>query len=908
MAPSGAGAKSSKWRPTRTHVAFYVVVAVISATFITHASTSLREGSFHQVKLDAIKGHARAAAIFLPGLPVVEEVDPGIMDLSDGSQRDQEETTVYIPGQLPSSKMARDPLPLTRTRPLKEPLGERGREQERERLRELKITSLERELAEARMALRMAANRTLRDRRVRTQNASTAAALHTALRPQMPEVPQGRLPQPRQSPHSRALPTDDDAESRASAASPQSAVSRRPPIQVQRPPSPISRSASPPPTQGKPMESKPCVDSGPWECNEDGCPGKFVSCADMIEQCEWQFGRLFIHPPKQLLPTTRIYELCPSACNVCGKGKHSRTYPLYPASNAVAKQSITDAVEEEEYEEEYEEEQEDEEEEQKGGRGVWGAIWKEEAPTGENKKYKPPTSLQAYMKLVDGTSWQNHTKADEKKCTRYFKVGDRGDMRQTVRPMLKELGICDSANHSSVPSVDVMWTRPWEVIAAFFRAKIFHPGVIVNSLAGLPQQIGQKMSLARLHVGCMTQSGYDPLDPIPRSAPFCRFTQRAFAVRRSSDRVQMKYRRFQQYTQQLDEEVAEAHRIWILKPQGGFNQVGIHMYSLAKEDAASEEGILAWLMQRVPEGTWVLQEYIMNPMTYKGHKFDLRVWAVVTSLDPLRMYLLGTGIPKVSAWAFSKAVRDVKEQCMHLLFPGTSACFSDPRAEVLEPYPTRTDVDSWYGAVQPAGERFWTSVVWPSVEWVLVELMVLARSRVLHIDHALKRKSFRYKRIFFLQPDVVLDNKGSAYLVEVNTNGYMIGNLHKTFFPLAEEQRALLQLVGANGFPQQSKYNSALRAQTKSFCAKTRCTPALEREIWEMVHEDMHCTQTWYRIFPTRGDRKYTAKLKTAPQYRDSFTPLDARMFEWLELKWTPRHTHSQGDVIVHNETRLRAR
>merc|ERR1712087_277325 len=159
---------------------------------------------------------------------------------------------------------------------------------------------------------------------------------------------------------------------------------------------------------------------------------------------------------------------------------------------------------------------------------------------GENKKYKPPKSLEAYRQFVDGTSWQNKTKPDEKGCSRYFKVGERGDMRQTVRPMLKELGVCEAANKSL--TVDVMWTRPWEVIAAFFRSKIFHPGVIVNSLAGLPQQIGQKMSLARLHVGCMTKSGYDPLDVIPRSAHFCRFTQRAFAVRRSTDKVQMAYK------------------------------------------------------------------------------------------------------------------------------------------------------------------------------------------------------------------------------------------------------------------------------------------------------------------------------------------------------------------------------
>ena len=78
------------------------------------------------------------------------------------------------------------------------------------------------------------------------------------------------------------------------------------------------------------------------------------------------------------------------------------------------------------------------------------------------------------------------------------------------------------------------------------------------------------------------------------------------------------------------------------------------MFSLAHSDTASVDATVAWLLQRVPECTWVLQEYLMNPMTYRGHKFDLRIWAIVTSLDPLRVYLLGTGIPKVSQWVYTK--------------------------------------------------------------------------------------------------------------------------------------------------------------------------------------------------------------------------------------------------------------
>ena len=36
---------------------------------------------------------------------------------------------------------------------------------------------------------------------------------------------------------------------------------------------------------------------------------------------------------------------------------------------------------------------------------------------------------------------------------------------------------------------------------------------------------------------------------------------------------------------------------------------------------------------------------------------------------------------------------------------------------------------------------------------------------------------------------MVFDSRGNAYMVEVNTQGYMIGNLHKQFFELYAARR-----------------------------------------------------------------------------------------------------------------------
>eukprot|EP00965_Chrysotila_dentata_P105189 3474074-Pleurochrysis_carterae.AAC.1 len=81
--------------------------------------------------------------------------------------------------------------------------------------------------------------------------------------------------------------------------------------------------------------------------------------------------------------------------------------------------------------------------------------------------------------------------------------------------------------------------------------------------------------------------------------------------------------------------------------------------------------------------------------------------------------------------------------------------------------------------------------------------------------------------------------------------------------------------AAAAAFEQAHKYMKQLKAQTQKFCEKSECTPALEREIWELVHEDMHANQGWYRIFPTREDRPHTRLLKQAPQYAKSLTILD---------------------------------
>ena len=154
----------------------------------------------------------------------------------------------------------------------------------------------------------------------------------------------------------------------------------------------------------------------------------------------------------------------------------------------------------------------------------------------------------------------------------------------------------------------------------------------------------------------------------------------------------------------------------------------------------------------------------------------------------------------------------------------------------------------------------------------------------------------RSEPVAFLQPDVVFDTSGQARLVEVNTNGYMIGNLHKDFFALHDEQRAIMKLMGGSGYPRRSRYRAELERRTRAFCKEHGCAQSFERELHEMVHEDMHASMGWYRIFPSQ---RVANSFLEAKQWAKSITPLDLLMLQWLEKGWWPKHVRDANQSVT---------
>lgn len=93
---------------------------------------------------------------------------------------------------------------------------------------------------------------------------------------------------------------------------------------------------------------------------------------------------------------------------------------------------------------------------------------------------------------------------------------------------------------------------------------------------------------------------------------------------------------------------------FIVKPDGGSQGRGIFL----TKNFEDLENL---------KSTHVAQTYILNPYLIDGKKFDLRIYVLVTSCDPLRMYLFKDGLVRLCTEDFIKPnATNMDDRCMHL--------------------------------------------------------------------------------------------------------------------------------------------------------------------------------------------------------------------------------------------------
>lgn len=109
--------------------------------------------------------------------------------------------------------------------------------------------------------------------------------------------------------------------------------------------------------------------------------------------------------------------------------------------------------------------------------------------------------------------------------------------------------------------------------------------------------------------------------------------------------------------------------IWIMKPTGSAQGKGIFLFTKLNQINEWKKDY-KWSNDTAQAATqaaaYVVQRYIENPQLIGGKKFDLRLYVLVTSYQPLTVYVYRSGFARFSSYRYNTSAKSLGDTFVHL--------------------------------------------------------------------------------------------------------------------------------------------------------------------------------------------------------------------------------------------------
>ncbi|KAL1778848.1 tubulin polyglutamylase TTLL6 [Sigmodon hispidus] len=194
------------------------------------------------------------------------------------------------------------------------------------------------------------------------------------------------------------------------------------------------------------------------------------------------------------------------------------------------------------------------------------------------------------------------------------------------------------------------------------------------------------------------------------------------------------------------------NKTYICKPDSGCQGRGIFITRTVKEIKPGED--------------MICQLYISKPFIIDGFKFDLRVYVLVTSCDPLRVFVYNEGLARFATTSYSHPCTDnLDEICMHLtnysINKHSSNFIQDAHSGSKRKLSTFNSYMKTHG--------YDVEQIWRAIEDVIIKTLISAHPVIKHNYHTCFPSHTINSACFeILGFDILLDRKLKPWLLEVN--------------------------------------------------------------------------------------------------------------------------------------------
>ncbi|XP_074199092.1 tubulin polyglutamylase TTLL6 isoform X3 [Camelus bactrianus] len=194
------------------------------------------------------------------------------------------------------------------------------------------------------------------------------------------------------------------------------------------------------------------------------------------------------------------------------------------------------------------------------------------------------------------------------------------------------------------------------------------------------------------------------------------------------------------------------NKTYICKPDSGCQGRGIFITRTVKEIKPGED--------------MICQLYISKPFIIDGFKFDLRIYVLMTSCDPLRIFAYNEGLARFATTFYSHPCTDnLDDICMHL----TNYSINKHSSNFLQDAHSgsKRKLSTFNAYMQSHGYN--VEQIWRDIEDVIVKTIISAHPIIKHNYHTCFPSHTLNSACFeILGFDILLDHKLKPWLLEVN--------------------------------------------------------------------------------------------------------------------------------------------
>jgi len=206
--------------------------------------------------------------------------------------------------------------------------------------------------------------------------------------------------------------------------------------------------------------------------------------------------------------------------------------------------------------------------------------------------------------------------------------------------------------------------------------------------------------------------------------------------------------------------------MWVLKDPVGDRGEGVKVISGPKD-----------LLQDDRRGL-IVQQYIGNPYLLNGFKFTVRAYGLITSFDPLRVYVFRNGFVHMATDKYDPSPENVGNIYMHLTNPDINKHRPNhPYAK--DPRPWYWSVDEMFEYMRNHGDD--PDVFFENMKRTLSRAVLSAETKFVNRAH--QHVQYRGNCFELFGADILVDRNLKTWLVEINPDPDMSAGSN---FPLAE--------------------------------------------------------------------------------------------------------------------------